>query len=99
MIRTTVCSTDYNAASLPDMWDRTVSIYSAGKIFSVTGWKLGFAIGPKHLISAMATVHQNCVYTCPTPAQVFELLMVIGFINPQQVIIEILVFKLNIEII
>lgn len=56
-------------ATLPDMWDRTVTISSAGKTFSVTGWKLGWSIGPKHLIKALCTVHQNCNYTCPTIVQ------------------------------
>ena len=37
-------------ASLPGMWDRTITIGSAGKTFSVTGWKLGWAYGPDHLI-------------------------------------------------
>ena len=56
-------------ATLPGMWERTVTIGSAGKTFSVTGWKLGWAVGPKHLIGNCQVVHQNCVYTCPTPIQ------------------------------
>ena len=56
-------------ATLPDMWDRTITIGSAGKTFSVTGWKLGWAIGPQDLIRNCQVVHQNCVYTCPTPLQ------------------------------
>ena len=54
---------------MPGMWDRTITIGSAGKTFSVTGWKLGWAVGPAHLISNCGVVHQNCVYTCPTPIQ------------------------------
>jgi len=56
-------------ATLPGMWDRTISIGSAGKTFSVTGWKLGWAYGPEHLIRNCGVVHQNCVYACPTPIQ------------------------------
>ncbi|RUS87214.1 hypothetical protein EGW08_005054 [Elysia chlorotica] len=56
-------------ASLPGMWDRTITIGSAGKTFSVTGWKLGWCIGPKHLISCAQVAHQNCTYTSPTPTQ------------------------------
>ncbi|OCT85191.1 hypothetical protein XELAEV_18023355mg [Xenopus laevis] len=56
-------------ATLPGMWERTITIGSAGKAFSVTGWKLGWSIGPAHLISHLQTVQQNCVYTCPTPLQ------------------------------
>ncbi|XP_038601697.1 kynurenine--oxoglutarate transaminase 3 isoform X2 [Tachyglossus aculeatus] len=56
-------------ASLPGMWDRTITIGSAGKTFSVTGWKLGWSIGPKHLIRHLQTVQQNTLYTCATPLQ------------------------------
>jgi kynurenine---oxoglutarate transaminase / cysteine-S-conjugate beta-lyase / glutamine---phenylpyruvate transaminase len=56
-------------ASLPDMWERTITICSAGKTFSVTGWKLGWAYGPDYLMRNLQTVHQNTVYTCPTPIQ------------------------------
>eukprot|EP00096_Caligus_rogercresseyi_P014770 TRINITY_DN725_c0_g1_i5.p1 TRINITY_DN725_c0_g1~~TRINITY_DN725_c0_g1_i5.p1 ORF type:complete len:424 (-),score=135.33 TRINITY_DN725_c0_g1_i5:169-1440(-) len=56
-------------ATIPGMWDRTITIGSAGKTFSVTGWKLGWALGPQHLIRNCQIVHQNCVYTCPTPIQ------------------------------
>jgi kynurenine--oxoglutarate transaminase/cysteine-S-conjugate beta-lyase/glutamine--phenylpyruvate transaminase len=51
------------------MWERTITIGSAGKTFSVTGWKLGWAYGPEKLIKNLQIVHQNCVYTCPTPIQ------------------------------
>ncbi|XP_030853561.1 kynurenine--oxoglutarate transaminase 3-like isoform X1 [Strongylocentrotus purpuratus] len=56
-------------ASLPGMWDRTITVCSAGKIFSATGWKLGWSIGPQHLIKNSQTLHQNCVYNCPTLIQ------------------------------
>lgn len=56
-------------ATLPGMWDRTITIGSAGKTFGVTGWKLGWSIGPEHLIKHLQTVMQNTLYTCPTPLQ------------------------------
>uniref|UniRef100_A0A1B6H6H8 Aminotransferase class I/classII large domain-containing protein n=1 Tax=Homalodisca liturata TaxID=320908 RepID=A0A1B6H6H8_9HEMI len=56
-------------ATLPDMWERTVTIGSAGKTFSVTGWKTGWAYGPAPLLRNLMIVHQNCVYTCSTPLQ------------------------------
>jgi len=37
-------------AKVKNMWNRTVSIYSAGKLFSMTGIRVGWAIGPQHLI-------------------------------------------------
>ncbi|KAK2488599.1 hypothetical protein MC885_011077 [Smutsia gigantea] len=56
-------------AMFPGMWERTVTIGSAGKTFSVTGWKIGWSIGPNHLIKHLQTVQQNTVYTCATPLQ------------------------------
>lgn len=55
--------------TLPGMWDRTITIGSAGKTFSVTGWKIGWAYGPANLMENLQLVHQNCVYTCATPIQ------------------------------
>ncbi|XP_012823761.1 kynurenine--oxoglutarate transaminase 1 isoform X7 [Xenopus tropicalis] len=56
-------------ASLPGMWERTITIGSAGKTFSATGWKVGWALGPDHLLKHLRTVHQNSVYHCATAAQ------------------------------
>ncbi|XP_061094797.1 kynurenine--oxoglutarate transaminase 3-like isoform X2 [Conger conger] len=56
-------------ATFPGMWERTITIGSAGKTFSVTGWKLGWSIGPEHLVKHLQTVMQNTLYTCPTPLQ------------------------------
>ena len=57
-------------ASLPEMWDRTLTICSAGKTFSVTGWKLGWAYGPAPMMRNLFVAHQNALYTCVTPTQV-----------------------------
>nr|XP_015222457.1 PREDICTED: kynurenine--oxoglutarate transaminase 1 isoform X1 [Lepisosteus oculatus] len=56
-------------ATLPGMWERTVTIGSAGKSFSATGWKVGWAIGPQHILKHLKTVHQNSVYHSATAAQ------------------------------
>ncbi|XP_052658318.1 kynurenine--oxoglutarate transaminase 3 isoform X1 [Harpia harpyja] len=56
-------------ATLPGMWERTITIGSAGKTYSVTGWKLGWSIGPENLIKHLQVVHQNTLYTCSTPLQ------------------------------
>ncbi|XP_025830409.1 kynurenine--oxoglutarate transaminase 3-like [Agrilus planipennis] len=56
-------------ATFPGMWERTITIGSAGKTFSVTGWKTGWAYGPANLINNLFMVHQNCVYTHCTPIQ------------------------------
>lgn len=52
------------------MWERTITIGSAGKTFSVTGWKTGWAYGPENLIKNMQVVHQNILNSVNTPAQV-----------------------------
>ncbi|XP_056678750.1 kynurenine--oxoglutarate transaminase 1 isoform X2 [Monodelphis domestica] len=56
-------------ATLPGMWERTLTIGSAGKAFSVTGWKVGWTLGPDHLLKHLRTVHQNSLYHCPTQGQ------------------------------
>ncbi|XP_028664863.1 kynurenine--oxoglutarate transaminase 1 isoform X2 [Erpetoichthys calabaricus] len=56
-------------ASLPGMWAQTVTIGSAGKTFSATGWKVGWAIGPHRILKHLQTVHQNSVYHTATAAQ------------------------------
>ncbi|CAG2189987.1 CCBL [Mytilus edulis] len=56
-------------ATLPGMWDRTVTIGSAGKTFSVTGWKVGWAVGPANLIQGIKTIHDAVLRTNPTPTQ------------------------------
>lgn len=58
------------SGTFPGMWERTITIGSAGKTFSVTGWKTGWAYGPAELMHNLYMVHQNCVYTCNTPIQV-----------------------------
>nr|XP_046230603.1 kynurenine--oxoglutarate transaminase 1 [Scatophagus argus] len=56
-------------ASLPGMWERTVTVGSAGKTFSATGWKVGWAISSGKIMKHMKTIHQNSVYHCATAAQ------------------------------
>ncbi|XP_037051975.1 kynurenine--oxoglutarate transaminase 3 [Bradysia coprophila] len=55
--------------TLDGMWDRTITIGSAGKTFSVTGWKIGWAYAAASLIVNMQMVHQNSVFTSNTPTQ------------------------------
>ncbi|EFX81839.1 hypothetical protein DAPPUDRAFT_317235 [Daphnia pulex] len=59
----------FRMASLPYMWDRTVTICSAGKTFSVTGWKLGWAYGPAHLVRNLCVAHQYALHFVVTPIQ------------------------------
>jgi N-succinyldiaminopimelate aminotransferase len=56
-------------ASLPGMRDRTVTISSAGKTFSLTGWKIGWACAPPALLAAVRTVKQHLTYVNGAPFQ------------------------------
>jgi N-succinyldiaminopimelate aminotransferase len=55
--------------TLPGMWDRTVSISSAGKAFSFTGWKVGWATGPANLVRAVESAKQWLTFTSGAPLQ------------------------------
>jgi N-succinyldiaminopimelate aminotransferase len=56
-------------ASLPGMRERTVTISSAGKTFSETGWKIGWAVAPKPLVDRLRAVKQFLTYASGTPFQ------------------------------
>jgi N-succinyldiaminopimelate aminotransferase len=56
-------------ATLPGMRERTVRISSAGKTFSCTGWKIGWASGPAPLVSAVLRVKQFLTYSGGAPLQ------------------------------
>jgi aspartate/methionine/tyrosine aminotransferase len=56
-------------ATLPGMWERTLTINSTGKTFSMTGWKIGYAIGPASLNAALRAVHQFVTFASQTPFQ------------------------------
>jgi aspartate/methionine/tyrosine aminotransferase len=56
-------------ATLPGMWERTLTINSTGKTFSMTGWKIGYAIGPAPLNAALRAVHQFVTFATATPFQ------------------------------
>jgi N-succinyldiaminopimelate aminotransferase len=56
-------------ATLPGMRERTVTISSAGKTFSVTGWKIGWVCAPPHLLAAVRTVKQFLTYVNGAPFQ------------------------------
>jgi N-succinyldiaminopimelate aminotransferase len=56
-------------ASLPGMRERTVTVSSAGKTFSCTGWKIGWALGPQPLVSAVRKAKQFLTFAGGTPLQ------------------------------
>ncbi len=56
-------------ATLPAMWDRTLTLSSIGKSFSLTGWKTGWAIGPPPLVANVRSAKQFLTFTTPNPMQ------------------------------
>jgi N-succinyldiaminopimelate aminotransferase len=56
-------------AALPGMRERTLAVSSAGKSFSVTGWKVGWACGPAPLVDIVRTVKQFLTFASGTPLQ------------------------------
>lgn len=56
-------------ASLPGMAERTLTVSSAGKTLSLTGWKVGWVTGPAPLVTAVRTVKQFLTYTSGAPLQ------------------------------
>ncbi|KAJ4964496.1 hypothetical protein NE237_024435 [Protea cynaroides] len=56
-------------ASLPGMYERTVTMNSLGKTFSLTGWKIGWAIAPPHLTWGLRQAHSFITFATSTPLQ------------------------------
>ena len=56
-------------ATFPGMAQRTLSVSSAGKTFSVTGWKIGWVCGPAHLVAAVRAVKQFLTFVGGAPLQ------------------------------
>jgi len=56
-------------ASLPGMRDRTIVINGFSKAYAMTGWRLGYAAGPKEIIGQMTKIHQFAIMCAPTTSQ------------------------------
>ncbi len=56
-------------ASLPGMWERTITINGFSKSHAMTGWRLGYACGPKEIIKQMLKIHQFAIMCAPTTSQ------------------------------
>ena len=56
-------------ASLDNMYERTIVINGFSKSYAMTGWRLGYALGPAPIISQMTKLHQYGIMSAPTTAQ------------------------------
>ena len=62
-------STHRSIAQVQGMQERTVILSSSGKSFSLTGWKIGWAIAPPHLSAGIRSAHQFLTFSVATPLQ------------------------------
>ena len=56
-------------ASIPGMYERTIVLSGFSKAFAMTGWRLGYALGPEPLIGLMTKMHQFAIMCAPTTSQ------------------------------
>ena len=56
-------------ATLPGMWERTITINGFSKSYAMTGWRLGYACGPEIIIKQMLKIHQFAIMCAPTTSQ------------------------------
>lgn len=58
---------NHTFATIGNNWHRTITVYSGGKLFNATAWKIGWAIGPKELIAFGTIMHFSIYYSFNTP--------------------------------
>ena len=56
-------------ASIPGMRERTIVINGFSKAYAMTGWRLGYAMGPEEIIAQMTKIHQFAIMCAPTTSQ------------------------------
>lgn len=56
-------------ASLEELYERTITVNGFSKAFSMTGWRLGYACGPKPIIDQITKIHQYAIMSSPTTSQ------------------------------
>ena len=59
----------YSIGALPEMRDRTITINGFSKAFAMTGWRLGYVMGPKAVIDQVKKIHQFVIMSAPTISQ------------------------------
>lgn len=66
-----LCYTDQHVsiANIGGMQERTILINGFSKSYAMTGWRLGYACGPKEIIEQMTKIHQFCIMCAPTTSQ------------------------------
>lgn len=57
-------------ANIGHNWDRTVTLFSGGKLFNATGWKIGWAVGPSNIIKLGGVIQSSVFYCFNHPGQI-----------------------------
>lgn len=59
----------FSIANIDGMYEKTVILSGFSKAYAMTGWRLGYALGPKEIIAAMTKIHQFAIMSAPTTSQ------------------------------
>jgi len=62
-------SNHVSIASFPGMWERTIVINGFSKSYAMTGWRLGYACGPRLILDQILKIHQYAIMCAPTNSQ------------------------------
>ena len=66
----TYCESPHvSPASVPNMWERTITVNGFSKAYSMTGWRLGYACGPEEIMKQITKIHQYAIMCAPTTSQ------------------------------
>ena len=65
----TYCGNHFSIAAFPGMKERTILINGFSKSYAMTGWRLGYACGPKNILEQMIKIHQFAIMCAPTTSQ------------------------------
>ncbi len=60
----------HSIASLPGMFERTITVNSFSKTYAMTGWRLGYLVAPEHIASEVVKIQQNTIACPPSFAQI-----------------------------
>lgn len=63
-------ATHHSLASDPDLFERTVTVQSFSKSYAMTGWRIGYAVGPENVVSAMRVLQEHTISSVAEPAQI-----------------------------
>ena len=73
------------AQAVPELYERTLTVNGVSKAYAMTGWRLGYAGGPKHLIKAMAKVQSQCTHG---PCSISQAAAIAALDGPQEIVRE-----------